>query len=189
MISPLAIVTARIGSTRLPGKMLLLLGGKPLIWWAWNAAVMAFGEEHVVVAMPDTPENALLVRMVREMGGRHFCWDGPEEDVLGRVHACAHRYRWWPGSVIVRVTADDWKKQPGAMRRVALGERLPVELGGEAFTLAQLDEAHRTITDPVRREHLTYAFFPDSPAPPPPPGLWEINTQQDYEAAQRDING
>ena len=195
--APLAIVQARIGSTRLPGKLLLDLGGKPLVWWAWNAAVQAFGLENVVVALPASPENDELADTIERFpayAGNTFRRDGPENDVLGRFHACAHRYRWHPDSVIVRVTPDDPFKIPALMWAVARGERHPVELGGEAFTLAMLDAAHARslgvsyylgeplVTSTVR-EHITRALFATDP-PPCPPGVWTIDTQADLDAAR-----
>ena len=204
-MNPLAIVQARIGSTRLPGKMLADLGGKPLVWWAWKAAVDAFGADNVVIAMPATRENDELEVAVLSMDApvNVFRWDGPENDVLGRFHACAHTYRWHPDSVIVRDTPDDPFKVPALMKRVAAGERHPVELGGEAFTLAMLDEAHgresltlwrndgdreREVPN-ARREHITRALFPDSPPPPAPPGIWTIDTREDLVAARLQLAG
>lgn len=179
---PLAIVQARMGSTRLPRKMLLPLGGRPLVWWAWHASVQAFGDEHVVCAIPASEGNDELADVLRGFGANVFRWDGPEDDVLGRFHACAHRHRWHPDSVIVRVTPDDPFKVPYLMRLVAAGERHPVELGAEAFTLGMLSEACRTATE---REHVTVAVFGDSlPPPPPPEGVWTVDTPEDYEAVQ-----
>lgn len=176
MIPPLAIVQARIGSKRLPGKMLMDLGGKPLVYWAWNAARVAFGVEHTVAAIPASAANDELAGVVEGWGGQVFRWAGDESDVLGRFHACAHRYRWRPDSVIVRVTPDDPFKSAVALARVAMGERLPVEFGGEAFTLAMLDEWHEW-GDGV--EHLTHLY--EYPPPPPPPGVWTIDTQEQLD--------
>lgn len=193
IVAPLAIVQARMGSTRLPGKMLLDLGGRPLVWWAWNAAVTAFGAEHVVVAMPASSDNDELSSVVEGFGATAFRWYGPENDVLGRFHACAHRYRWHPDSVIVRVTPDDPFKIPALMKLVAMGERHPVELGAEAFTLAMLDAAHERARDTshwqgkpldaVSREHITHALFTTA-APPCPSGTWTVDTQADLYAAR-----
>lgn len=190
MPPPLAIVQARWGSTRLPGKMGKDLGGYPLVWWAWNAAVVAFGWEHVVCAIPANKENDVLngVLLGMDMGRpwparnvQIFRWDGPESDVLGRVHDCAHAYRWHPDSVILRVTPDDPWKVPAVMQLVAMGERHPVEIGGEAFTLGMLDEAYY-ISD--EREHLTHAI-PNLVGPPPAPaGTWTVDTPEDLEACR-----
>ncbi len=169
-----------MGSTRLPGKMLMDLGGKPLIQWAIDAAAEAFGDHNVVVAIPHSAENDVLAEWLNGHGRTVFSWDGPENDVLGRFHACAHLYRWKPDSVIVRVTPDDPFKDPAKLRRVANGERLPVELGGEAFTLKMLDRAHR-MSD--HREHITKALFPTDP-PSAPPGIWTIDTQEDLDRAR-----
>ena len=90
-----------------------------------------------------------------------------------------------------RVTADDPHKDPIAMRAVATGLRLPVELGAEAFTLAMLDAAHLRFRDDGSRhvrEHLTHALF-DVPPPAPPPGrTWSIDTREDYEAVLRELS-
>jgi spore coat polysaccharide biosynthesis protein SpsF len=189
---PLAIIQARMGSKRLPGKVLLPIAGRTLIHRVWATTVEAFGYDHTVVAYPDTPENEPLRTELARICAIRFAWNGPENDVLGRFHACAHTYRWHPDSVIVRVTADDPFKDVLSMRRVAAGERLPVELGGEAFTLAMLDAAIDA-TDAERygcfpgdmysrkREHITYIMFP-TPPPPPPPGVWSIDTSEDYAA-------
>jgi spore coat polysaccharide biosynthesis protein SpsF (cytidylyltransferase family) len=191
-VVPLAILQARIASTRLARKMLLPLGDHPLIWWAWRAAVEAFSPFNAVIAMPASQENDELAQVCAEFGARVFRWDGPEDDVLGRFYHCAHRYRRHPDTVIVRVTPDDPFKVPDAMRRVAAGERLPVELGGEAFTLEMLDEAHYRET-PVggtaircpEREHLTRALFRTAPPPPPDDGqVWTVDSPEDYARAQ-----
>lgn len=203
MIPPLAIVQARIGSTRLPRKMLLELGGKPLIWHAWNAAINAFGVENVVTAIPASEENDELAEVVRGFGvGQVFRWDGPESDVLGRLLACARTYRWRDESVIVRVTPDDPWKNEIAMAKVAAGARLPVEIGAEAFTLEMLEAADRCLgswaalemhsdadwakSALMKREHVTHALFD---VPPPQLSnsdsrIWPtIDTPEDYERA------
>jgi len=173
-----------MGSKRLPGKVLLPIKGVPLIEHVWNRTVDAFGKENTIVAHPSNPQNAPLAEVLDSLGAQTFQWDGDEDDVLSRFFHCAHHYRWHPDSVIVRVTADDWRKDPAMMKRVAAGERLPVELGAEAFTLAMLDEAHKTVGfEKGYREHITYALFPTAP-PAAPPGVWTIDTAGDVEAAE-----
>lgn len=186
MTAPLAIVQARMGSRRFPGKMLADLGGRPLVWWAWNAAVEAFGAANVVVAMPASAENDVLAEAVEGFGGTVFRWDGDEDDVLGRFVACARTYRWRDDTVVLRVTADDPFKVPDLMRRVADGERHPVELSCEGFTLAFLEVANRDYRPSMTtREHMTYLFT--HRPPPAPPGVWTVDTPEDLEAAQRKV--
>lgn len=180
---PLAIVQARIGSTRLPGKMLLDLGGHPLVWWAWKASVEAFGAESVVCALPASAENDELAGVIEGFGGFALRCPGPESDVLGRFHYVAHLCRWHPDSVIVRVTADDPFKGSYMMQWVAAGGRMSAEQGGEAFTLAMLDDAQSRCDNPVHREHITFAIHGTLPTPPPP-GVWTIDTQADLDAAR-----
>ena len=191
-VPPVAIVQARMGSTRLPNKMLLPLAGEILVFYAWRAATVAFGMDNTVAAIPAGTDNDKLANYLTTVSKLPvFRWDGPENDVLGRFWHCAHRYRWHPDSVIVRITPDDCRKDVAMLRRVACGERLPVEQGGEAFTLAMLDEAPRYYArpfpngvQPPAREHITNALFTTLP-PPPPPGIWSVDTPEDYEAMRK----
>ena len=181
-IPPLCILQARYHSTRLPGKMLQTLGDDTLIARGWRIACVAFGAAHCVVAIPAPDALGPLGDELRRLGATIFAWDGPEDDVLGRFYHCAHRYRWHPDSVIVRYTPDDPFKAVASLRRVAAGERLPVEQGGEAFTLAMLDWAQNCTSD-RGREHLTRILFLTAP-PSPPPGVWTIDTADDLAAAR-----
>lgn len=194
MHAPLAIIQARVGSRRLPGKVLADIAGKPLIRHVYEATATAVGAPNVVVAIPRTPENDVLYKYLDEMGAQVYAWDGNEDDVLGRFVAVARTFRWHPHTTLLRVTADDPYKDPVMMQRVLLGERLPVEIGGEAFTLQQLLDAD-TLTmwaqeapGGTPREHLTHALFPKCPPPVAPPGrTWSIDTPEDLEAVRREM--
>jgi spore coat polysaccharide biosynthesis protein SpsF (cytidylyltransferase family) len=181
---PLVIIQARHASTRLPGKMLLKIGSESLIERAWLKAVEAFGADDCVVAIPKGDEDGPLGVELDRIGANVFTWDGGESDVLGRFHACAHTYRWKPDSVIFRYTGDDPFKSAEHMWRVVNGERLPVELGGEAFTLAQLERSHLFyLDDEAAREHITHALFPFALPPIGIPG-YTVDTQTDLDAAR-----
>ncbi len=171
-----------MGSKRLPGKVLMEVKGKSLLRIAIGNAFSAFGAANVVVAYPNTQENMPIRDEAEEWGAIPFGWAGPEADVLGRFYACASLHRWHPESVIFRYTPDDFRKSVRAMQAVADGARLPVEWGGEAFTLGQLQHAHATVTDPHDREHITYALF-SMALPPMQEGLWSIDTLEDWERA------
>lgn len=189
MNRPLCIIQARLHSARLPNKMLLELGGETLIVRAHRLACEAFGQADVVVAIPASDGDGPLGDELRRISASVFAWDGAESDVLGRFHACAHHYRWHPQTVIHRWTPDDPFKMVVAVRAVVNGTRLPVEMGGEAFTLQMLDHAYARVgmmqlkTEQARlREHITYALFSTWP-PAPPEGLWTIDTPEQYQEA------
>jgi spore coat polysaccharide biosynthesis protein SpsF len=182
MTPPLCILQARLGSTRLPHKMLLTLCNETLIARGWRMACETFGAENCVVAIPASITQIPLESELRHIGARYVAWDGAEHDVLGRFHHVAHRFRWHPDSIIVRWTSDDAWKDKACCWRVVHGERLPAELGAEAFTLGMLDAAYHREDHPHRREHITYALFGSLP-PAAPPGLSTIDTAADYAAA------
>lgn len=185
---PLAIVQARLGSTRLPRKVLLDIAGKPLIRHVWEQTCMAVGDVNTVCAIPAGEENRELFEYLTELGAMVYAWDGDENDVLGRFYHCANHYRWHPDTLILRVTPDDPYKNAAAMQQVLAGVRLPVEIGGEAFTLAMLDIAHRQQKNVDYREHVTHALFPWNDPPTPPPGrTWSVDTQSDLDAVRAEF--
>lgn len=181
-IAPLCIVQARYHSTRLPWKMLLPLGGESIIARGWRIASGIFGADNTVVAIPEMDADGPLGDELERINANVFYCDAAPSDVLTRFYECAHSYRWHPETIIVRWTPDDPFKSPALVRRVVNGERLPVELGAEAFTLAMLDAAHHRCDLPSQREHLTTALFPVKP-PPCPPGGFTVDTQEQYDVA------
>lgn len=164
---PLAIIQARVHSDRLPRKMLQLIGGKPLLRWAWDACIERFGAPHTLIACPSHDVGDLAVAVPN---GRFYGFPGLEWDVLGRFHAAAHQRRFHSDDAIHRITPDD----------------LPVELDREVFTLGQLDawQAKTGALDRDLREHvghLTGCLVTRDPE------TIEINTLEDLELARRKV--
>jgi len=95
------IVTARMGSTRLPGKSLLPILGMPLIGRLLERLSRAKSLDEIIVATPNTPENQPLVEYVRSIG--HGVFQGSEHDVLDRVYRAA---RDLDHNRVVLVTGD-----------------------------------------------------------------------------------
>ena len=70
------------------------------------------------------------------------------------------------------------------------GERLPVELGCEAFTLKMLDAAiDTTPVESAAREHITHALYQYVPPAAPKGRTWTIDTQQDLDNARAELAG
>jgi len=86
-----------MGSTRLPRKVLMDLGGKPVLKWVFDAAKAAKLVHHVVVATPD-------YEIVEFCDANEIPWSmGPEDDVLERFIIAAEHTR---ATKIIRLTAD-----------------------------------------------------------------------------------
>lgn len=167
-----AIVQARMGSTRLPGKVLLNLAGQPLLAHVLHRLQRARLLDGVVVATCHGAENGRIVDLAETCGVDLFV--GDEADVLGRYLAAAQAFS---ASVIIRVCADsplvdpdgiDWaltrhrlgsaavthnKFSLGAVRGYADGG------GAEVISLDTLQRLNELARDPADREHVTrYAF-------------------------------
>jgi len=99
----LAIVQARIGSSRLPGKVLADVCGKPLLWYVVQRTMRATHVDQVVVATPETRED--LVIHAACAAWNVPCVAGPEHDVLKRFAMIAEAWRPRP-DLVVRITAD-----------------------------------------------------------------------------------
>jgi spore coat polysaccharide biosynthesis protein SpsF (cytidylyltransferase family) len=104
MSSAVAIIQARLNSTRLPGKILMDLGGKPLLQHVIDRAREIAGVDDVVVAVPDL---ATFNAVTTQTADARVAWYGEiaEENVLGRYAAVARQFV--SHDVIVRLTADN----------------------------------------------------------------------------------
>ncbi len=175
MSNPLIIVQARMGSTRLPGKVMMPLHGHPLI----EHVVMACTETEIrtVVAMPLSKGNEALRDYLEESDVE---WDmaAEEHDVLGRFVAVATPKT--QHDVIVRITADcPLIDHRTITELVDLRDALDLPYVGrcndpdgndvEVFTREMLLRAN-TECEPYQREHVTTWIRQQKNAQPSPSG-------------------
>jgi spore coat polysaccharide biosynthesis protein SpsF len=166
----IAIVQARMGSSRLPGKVLLDLAGKPMIQHVIERTQRARRLDSVLVATTTDESDRPVADFAVSMGIPYF--RGSLHDVLDRYYqaACAHQ-----PDVIVRITADCPLIDPEVIdQTVALitshlplttdfacnrlpppfGRSFPIGLDVEACTFAALERAWKESTETFHREHV-----------------------------------
>jgi spore coat polysaccharide biosynthesis protein SpsF len=96
-----AVIQARAGSTRLPGKVLRDLGGRPVLDWVVRAARAADGVDEVVVATSTLPGDDAVAELAERLGVPVV--RGSEDDVLDRFVRAIDAH---PCDAVVRLTAD-----------------------------------------------------------------------------------
>lgn len=97
-----AIIQARLGSTRLPLKSLLCLDGLPIIDWVTRRVAQSRLIDELIVAVPDTDLDKALLDHLRREGVN--CMAGPENDVLRRFCLAAGQT---DADLVVRICADN----------------------------------------------------------------------------------
>ena len=157
-----AIVQARIGSSRLPGKILADICGKPVLQWILERVQKSKNVDEVFVATSIMPDNLPVVKLCAELGIRVFV--GSEDDVLDRYYQIAKLVR---PEYVVRVTADcpcyDWTVLDRAIDELrpctdyfsGLGETLPDGLDIEIIRFGALEAAWYEAELLSEREHVT----------------------------------
>jgi spore coat polysaccharide biosynthesis protein SpsF len=167
----IAIVQARMGSSRLPGKVLAEIGGATMLGQVVRRLRAARRIADVVVATSAGADDDAVVEETGRLGaGVHR---GPAADVLARFLGAARAYR---ADAIVRVTADCPLLDAGVVDQVieALVDGVdyasnthdrsyPRGLDAEALHRDTLERIARLGTSPAAREHVT-AFIMEAPA-------------------------
>lgn len=164
-IKTLAIVQARMGATRLPGKVLADICGVPMLRHLLDRLKAVPTIDDLVVATTTNPEDDVLAAWLANAGVA--CYRGSSDDVLDRfVQAATGRH----AELIVRVTADDPLKDPGIISQVinvlkadpsldyasnTIEPTWPEGLDIEVVRLEALLRAHREATLKSDREHVT----------------------------------
>jgi len=167
-----AIVQARMGSTRLPGKSLMLLAGVPLVGRVLERIKSATKIDELILAIPDSPENDPLEFLAQNYGVSVF--RGSELDLVDRYYNAAKNISC---KYIVRIPADNPTPQgseidriiehhlslnrPGFSSNLAeiYGSRYPDGIGAEIFDFELLEEIFSDFSDSKKREHLHLNFF------------------------------
>ncbi len=96
-----AIVQARMGSTRLPNKVMKSIGGIPMIELLLTRLAHAKEVDQIIVATSGDERNLPLVKHVCRLG--YACEQGSENDVLDRYLQAAKKHQ---ADVVVRITGD-----------------------------------------------------------------------------------
>lgn len=168
------IVQARMTSTRLRGKILADLSGRPLLSQEIRRLKASSETDEIVIATTGNPADDPVVDLARREGVRWF--RGDEQDVLGRFAGAA---RESGADLVVRVTADCPLIDAGELDRVVrrlregageadyaanvIRRTFPRGLDAEAMFRDTLDRMHRMARSPKAREHVTWFLNRERP--------------------------
>jgi spore coat polysaccharide biosynthesis protein SpsF (cytidylyltransferase family) len=158
------IVQARMSSTRLPGKVLRPILGKPMLYRQLERIQRCNALDAVAVATSTESTDDCVVMAAESLGVQ--CVRGPLADVLDRYRSAAALLG---ADVIVRLTADCPLCDATVIDEVVelhlsggydytsnfIERRYPVGLDAEAFNRDILEAAWMDAVDPPHREHVT----------------------------------
>ena len=97
----ICIIQARMGSERLPGKVIKPIKGVPLIGYTIDRLKRSRYIDEIILATSDKEQDDKLVDVAQEY--KIECFRGSEENVLERYVKCAKKYN---GDIIIRITGD-----------------------------------------------------------------------------------
>ncbi len=165
-----AILQARMGSTRLPGKMLLpIIDDKGALELMLERVVTAKSIDRIVVATTTLAEDDPLVALCDKLG--IACFRGDSANVLDRYYQCTRTVA--RDDVLVRLTGDCPLHDPVVIDRVVAffhdGQydyaanthppTYPDGLDAEVFSFRALERAWHEATLLSEREHVTYYLY------------------------------
>ena len=160
----LAIVQARMTSSRLPGKVLSDICGKPSLQRMLERINMASSIDKVVVATTINASDNLIVELCEKLKVDIF--RGDEDDVLGRFCGAAEVAE---AEIVIRLTADCPMIDPDVIDEVVsafsiynhdylsntIDRTYPDGLDIEVMSVDALRDAHKKAVAPFLREHVT----------------------------------
>ncbi len=160
------VLQARMGSTRLPGKVLLPIAGRPLLDHIVDRLIGLRAEGQLVIATSTEIRDDVIEEYCKRRGV--LCFRGSEADVLARYFYCAESYGF---DHIVRLTGDNPFVDVDELDRLITlhlesnndftqsFSALPVGVGAEIFTFAALERSYREGHEPHHREHVDDIFW------------------------------
>ena len=165
-----AIIQARMGSTRLPNKVLMPVMGKPLLGWMHDRVSICPEVNEVIIATTNDQRDDVIAAFAQSVGCKLY--RGSEEDVLDRYYRAASMVM---PDAVARITADCPLLDPNVLSRmirefaaggldfISNSEPLPSTwpdgmdisiIGFEA-----LKNAWHNAVKPSDREHVTFYFW------------------------------
>ena len=159
-----AIVQARMGSTRLPNKVMKEINGTPMIEVLLKRLAKSEQIDQIIVATSVDAKNDLLVRHVESLG--YVCERGSENDVLERYYQAAKAHN---ADIVIRITGDcplvdanlvdiainDFKDHGVDYLSNTSPATYPDGLDIEVFTMKALERTLKETTSLFDQEHVT----------------------------------
>ena len=201
----LCIIQARMGSTRLPGKVLKEVMGKPLIAHTIGRLKKCRGIDHIILATSALPQDAPLLDAAKKESVEGFA--GSENDVLDRYYQAALKYK---PQIVIRCTGDCPMFDPVVTDLVitthfkkgsdytsnSVTRSYPRGMDTEVMNYPVLERIAKEAKDEFSREHVTPyiyrhpEFFKVEQVVAPPelfdPGLRLcVDTLEDFELIRR----
>lgn len=171
----LAIIQARMGSTRLPGKVLKKVLNKTLLEYQLERVKRASLIDEIVIATTLNPEDDAIEQLCKNVQIPVYR-RGPADDVLARYFGAATLFE---GDIIIRLTADCPLIDPTIIDQVinhyldhlhqvdyvsnTLKRTYPRGMDTEVFSLHSLKVCYRNATKKSEREHVT-AYLTNNPS-------------------------
>lgn len=163
-----ATIEARMTSTRLPGKVLLEIGGKPALAYMINRIKRSRLVDDIVVATTVNDSDDPIIDLCNKLGCKYF--RGSEEDVLLRVLEAAKSVN---ADIIVELTGDCPFIDPDIIDKVIelyfsgdydyasnIVERsFPDGFDTQVFSVQSLEKVSRLTDDPIDRVHVSCYFY------------------------------
>lgn len=169
VMKTIVIIQARMGSIRLPGKILKPLGKEDVLTYVVERSRKIEGIDEVIVATSHLPQDDAVEEWCKKKVVSFF--RGSERDVLDRYVQAAREYH---PDYVMRVTADcpfvDYelgteivrKMQESSADFVRIEGALPRGLAVELCTYEALKYIHKHGKEPRHREHVTYYAYENS---------------------------
>jgi spore coat polysaccharide biosynthesis protein SpsF len=169
----IAIIQARMGSIRLPGKVLMEVNGRPLLAYQLDRISKSKKLDRVVVVTSILEKDDAIESFCKDYG--IDCYRGSENDVMSRYYECSKKYN---PDTVVRMTADCPLIDPEIIDAVVqkfedddvdyCANTVPPETSKfpdgsdiEVFSIKALEMANTEVQDEHRREHVTFQFWQD----------------------------
>jgi len=158
-----AIIQARMTSTRLPGKVLMNIEGKPMLWHVINRLRFSKKLNDITLAIPNTKKNDILEKFAKNNKVKYF--RGSEKDVLSRYYQAAKKFKC---DVIVRITSDCPLVDPKLVDLMiekhlnsgadftsnCIERTFPKGLDIEIFNFGVLEKTHKEAKGKFEKEHV-----------------------------------
>ncbi|MCB9989394.1 MAG: glycosyltransferase family protein [Rhodospirillales bacterium] len=183
----IAIVQARLGSTRLSGKVLLDVCGKPLLWHVMRRVMASTMVDETILTTADNDINKPIVDFAAQYG--FSCYAGSEIDLLDRFYQPC---KTGNADIVVRITADCPLVDPVIIDNTIRyyienqneidyvncnsSHKLPDGLDTEVFSMETLESLWKNTKGTFEREWFTTNIFEH-------PDRWRLgnmNVDQDY---------